>query len=146
LRRAPRAGKSGTSPSRGFANEVRVERCAGLTAADARWKKLVPAVREFIGAHPGCTGRDLATLTGRERDITAAARWLEATGDVRYEAPPRRGLAGRWHPAEGGVSQVSPGASGRQVSGGVSHCLPAAYAEALRRANGLRLFTRASTG
>ncbi len=63
---------------------------------DAAAAKLVPAVREFLGANPGTSKAKLrAALGGRATDVDAAFEVLAQAGAAYFDAPEKKGQAGR---------------------------------------------------
>lgn len=65
---------------------------------EAAWQKLLPAVREFLAAHDGCSKRQLRDgIQGENALIEAAFEWLVATGEACFESPEKKGKAGRCH-------------------------------------------------
>jgi hypothetical protein len=69
---------------------------AALMERETAWRKLLAPMRTFLAANPGCSKRELrGGIEGRNQDVDAAWKWLETTGEGRYDAPARTGHAGQ---------------------------------------------------
>jgi phage/plasmid primase-like uncharacterized protein len=86
---------TGTYPSGWLRLRVSETPPALLHRAEAA-TRLVPAVEAFLAMHPGCSKRQLRDgVEARNADIEAAFDVLVQEGRARYDAPEKRGQAGR---------------------------------------------------
>ena len=88
-------------------------------------EKLVPAVREYLGANPsGVSRRQLREITGRNADIEAAFDLLKKAGEAEYVAPEKKGGAATYRLLPGGCAPPCPDCAPGTGGEGCARCAP----------------------
>jgi replicative DNA helicase len=91
----PAVPERGLPPS-GWLRLTACDASAATVAREAAAAKLVPAVQEYLAAHPGISKNKLRAAIGKQgADVDAAFDLLAASGVARFDPPERRGLAGQ---------------------------------------------------
>lgn len=120
------AGPDSVRPD-GWLKIEAVKGSAAMAEREDAWRRLLGPLREFLTANPGASKRQMRDgIEARNSDIDLAFAWLESTGEVRYDAPEKRGQAGECHLISPTVPDRAPTVPGAHPGGTVPDRAPGA--------------------